>query len=373
MIKTNEFYNELFKNEFRFYTGVPDSTLKEYLNYLEDNLELGSHIIAANEGNAIGIAAGYYLSTKKTPVVYMQNSGIGNALNPIVSMLDTEVYNIPILLIVGWRGQPGKKDEPQHIKQGKITEELLDIMDIKYEVLDRNKNIYSQQILEAKDYIKETSKSYCLLIEEDTFQKYSFGIEERRELDLGREEAIGIIIDNIDTEGTIIGTTGKISREIFEYRIKTQENHKDFLTVGSMGHASSIALGVALNSTKKVYCLDGDGSIIMHMGSLAVIGSMQNLEITHIVLNNGAHDSVGGHRTVGFEIDIKEIAKNSGYDIAISVSNKYELEKSLKKYKDFSGKVFIEVFVNKGARKNLGRPTKTPKESKLEFISWLED
>lgn len=296
MIRPQYFYNTLKSYGIDFYTGVPDSLLKSLCAYLTENSESTKNIIAANEGGAIGLAAGHYLATKEIPVVYMQNSGIGNAVNPLLSLADEDVYRIPILLIVGWRGEPNIHDEPQHVKQGKITIPLFDTMGIKNEILVTEEQEINTQIKRAVHYMQEQQTPYALIVKKGTFEKYKLSEKTEKHLELEREKAVQLVASALDDNSVVVSTTGKISRELFEYREMKGENHvHDFLTVGSMGHSSQIALGIALaQKGRKVYCFDGDGAIIMHMGSLGIVGNLAPKNFYHILFNNGAHDTVGG-------------------------------------------------------------------------------
>ena len=378
MIKTDEFYKELINNNIEFFTGVPDSLLKSFCAYIKDNVESEKNITAANEGNAVAIASGYYLSTGKIGLVYMQNSGIGNAVNPVASLIDEKVYKIPMLMLIGWRGEPGKKDEPQHKKQGIITLDLLKILGIKYKILDENmsNNEVKNYIKDACEYMKEENMPYAFVIKKGTFSEYRLqNISEDEKLSLSREKAIELIVSNIDKNAAIVSTTGMASRELFEIRERLNEHHnKDFLTVGSMGHASQIALGIALNNkNQSIYCIDGDGAVLMHLGGLAIIGSSNAENYKHIIINNGAHDSVGGQDTVGLKIDIPSIAKSCGYKEAYSCSEEKELLSYIKLIDKMKGPVLLEVKVKKGARNDLGRPNKTPIENKEAFMKFLRE
>lgn len=375
MIDVKEFYNELLNNEIDFFTGVPDSLLKSFCAYIKDNVSSEKNIIAANEGNAVGLASGYHIATKKIPLVYMQNSGLGNALNPLASLADRLVYNIPMLLVIGWRGEPGKKDEPQHKKQGLITIETLDVLGIKYKILDEFTSNYDMKIevKKASVYMKEKNEIYALVIKKDTFNEYKLQNESVFNYEMTREDAIEIIVSTMRADSVAISTTGMASRELFEIREKSNQDHgKDFLTVGSMGHASQIALSIALNKKNtEVYCIDGDGAMLMHLGGLAVVGSLNPNNYRHVLINNGAHDSVGGQDTVGFKIDMISIAKGCGYKFCYSCSSKEELIELSEKIKGVEGPVFLEVKVKKGARKDLGRPTTSPIENKNAFMKFI--
>lgn len=371
MIRPQFFYETLANYGINFYAGVPDSLLKNLCAYITDHADANHNIIAANEGGAMGLAAGHYLATGQIPVVYMQNSGEGNIINPLASLTDPDVYNIPVLLVIGWRGKPGVHDEPQHVKQGKVTTGILNVMGIDYTVLSKEEDNAEAQIKKAVTYMQATKQCYALVIEKDTFDAYMLQNVEKNNLSLSREEAIQIVAAALGDKDTIVSTTGMISRELFEYRTAMNEGHeRDFLTVGSMGHASQIALGIALEKqNRKVWCFDGDGASIMHMGSMAIVANKEPQNYIHVVFNNGAHDSVGGQPTVGLKIDLPAIAKAVGYKSVYSVSSKEELQKQLTNLGE--APVFFEVRVKKGNRKDLGRPTTTPiqnKEALMEFL-----
>ena len=322
----------------------------------------------------MGIAAGYHLATGKVPVVYMQNSGEGNIINPLASLTDKEVYNIPVLLVIGWRGRPGVHDEPQHIKQGKVTTGLLNIMGVNYAILPKDEESAAKQIKIAADFMKVTNECYALVIEKDTFDTYKLQDVEVNDLTMSREEAIWKVASNIEDNACIVSTTGMISRELFEARVLWNQGHeRDFLTVGSMGHASQIALGIALQKPeRRVYCFDGDGASIMHMGNMAIAASMKCKNYVHIVFNNGAHDSVGGQPTIGLKIDLCAVAKAVGYVVVYSVETMEELEVKLVEMKTVEGPVLLQVCVKKGNRKDLGRPTTTPIQNKEAFMAFLQ-
>lgn len=374
MIKAETFVGALQKGGVDFFTGVPDSLLKSICAYLTDHAAHESHIIAANEGGAVGLAAGHYLATGRPSLVYMQNSGEGNAVNPLMSLADPDVYSMPMLLLIGWRGMPGVHDEPQHVKQGKVTLPLLEAMQIPYEILTENENEVEDQVSRMLDKASDLSAPVALVVKKGTFEPYTLQKNESVSGTMSREEAIEQIMLAAPRDAAFVSTTGMASRELFELRVKHQLSHeKDFLTVGSMGHASQIALGIALAQPQRpVYCLDGDGATIMQMGGLAIIGSRSPGNLVHIILNNGAHDSVGGQPTVGRLINLPEIAKASGYGEGWSVSTPTELATALEKSGRSHKLTFIEVRVKKGARKDLGRPTTTPIQNKCAFMEFLK-
>ena len=385
MITPKFFIEKLKENDIDFYAGVPDSLLKNICAYIADNVDASHNIITANEGAAVGLAAGYHLATGKIGVVYMQNSGEGNIINPIASLTDPEVYNIPVLLLIGWRGRPGVHDEPQHVKQGKVTTGLLNVMGINYEVLSKEEDKAEKQIAKAVNAMKSTGEVFALVIEKDTFDSYKLQSVEKNDYTLSREEAIQTVAAAMGDRDVVVSTTGMISRELFEYRAaKGQGHERDFLTVGSMGHASQIALGIALaqssnnaiTQSRRVWCFDGDGATLMHMGSMAIVAEKAPKNYIHVVFNNGAHDSVGGQPTVGLKIDLPAVARAVGYKAAYSVSTKEELEKQLSilnsQFSIEEGPVLLEVKVHKGNRSDLGRPTTTPIQNKEALMKFLK-
>jgi len=372
MIRPEFFIEKLRDNGIDCFAGVPDSLLKNICAYITDHFDAQHNIIAANEGAAVGLAVGHYLATGQPACVYMQNSGLGNIINPLASLTDPEVYNIPVLLLIGWRGRPGVHDEPQHVKQGKVTTGLLNIMGINFDVLSKEEYQAEKQIIKAVKAL-HNQEVYALVIEKDTFEDYNLKNIDKNDLTMSREEAIQTVASVLSEKDCIVSTTGMISRELFEYRAAVNQGHeRDFLTVGSMGHASQIALGIAMaNNGRRVWCFDGDGAAIMHMGSMAIVASKAPKNYVHVVFNNGAHDSVGGQPTVGLMIDLPAVAKAVGYKDTISVDNKEELVAALKNLAN--GPVFLEVKVKKGNRKDLGRPTTTPIQNKEALMDFLKE
>lgn len=373
MIRPEFFIEALREKGIDCFAGVPDSLLKNICAYITDHFDAEHNIIAANEGAAVGLAAGHYLATGQPACVYMQNSGEGNIINPLASLTDQEVYNIPVLLLIGWRGRPGVHDEPQHVKQGKVTTGLLNVMGVNYEVLSKEEDKAAKQIEKAAKALTN-KKVFALVIEKDTFEDYKLQNVEVNDLTMSREEAIQTVAAALGEKDCIVSTTGMISRELFEYRAAMNQGHeRDFLTVGSMGHASQIALGIAMAKTdRKVWCFDGDGATIMHMGSMAIVANKAPKNYVHVVFNNGAHDSVGGQPTVGLKIDLPAVAKAVGYKNAFSVDNKEDLLECLKALRLVEGPVFLQVCVKKGNRKDLGRPTTTPIQNKEALMGFLK-
>ena len=358
-----------------FYTGVPDSQLKALCNYLMHTygIDPKHHIIAANEGNCTALAAGYHLATGKVPVVYMQNSGEGNIINPVASLLNDKVYAIPVIFVVGWRGEPGVRDEPQHIFQGEVTVKLLEDMDIRTFII--GKETTDDEVVDVMAEFRSTlaaGKDIAFVIRKGALS-YDTKVVYKNQNTMKREEVIRHIVE-ASGEDLIVSTTGKASRELFEIRAANGQSHKyDFLTVGSMGHSSSIALGVALNKPeKRFWCIDGDGAVLMHMGAMAVIGANKPKNLIHVVINNGAHETVGGMPTVAEQIDLVAIAKACGYPNAVSVDTFYKLDEALQKAKSGNALTLIEVKCSIGARDDLGRPTTTALENKLNFMNFLK-
>ena len=373
MLSPSFFVETMKRHGIDYYAGVPDSLLKNICAYITDHFDAKHHIITANEGAAIGLAAGHYLATGKPACVYMQNSGEGNIINPLASLTDPEVYNIPVLLLIGWRGRPGIHDEPQHKKQGKVTTALLDVMGVDYEVLSQEESDVEKQIKKAAEALMG-NKVFALVIEKDTFEDYKLRSVETNGLAMSREDAIRTVASALGDKDCIVSTTGMISRELFEYRTSMGQSHeRDFLTVGSMGHASQIALGIALaQPTRRVWCFDGDGAAIMHMGGMAIVADKSPGNYIHVVFNNGAHDSVGGQPTVGLKIDLPGVARALGYNAAYTVERKEDLATVLNRVKDLEGPVFLEVRVKKGNRKDLGRPTTSPIQNKEALMQFLK-
>ena len=375
MITPESFYRSLLNSGIGFFSGVPDSLLKNFCAYLHDHCSNEEHLIAANEGSAIALGIGYHLATQRLPLIYMQNSGIGNAINPLLSLADAEVYSIPMLLLVGWRGEPGTKDEPQHMKQGRIMKDLLKTLEIPFDNV--NPNLSSTQILNVLNTLIEKSfknkSPAVLLVSKGTFESYSLKSTNENSFKLLREEVIQLIAKSILDKDVIVSTTGLASRELFEFRASTNQNHsQDFLTVGGMGHANQIALGIAIQKKdRRVYCLDGDGALLMHMGSLVTNGSMKSQNFTHVLLNNSSHESVGGQPTPCNNIKIHKIAKEVGFAFCETVRTKEELITCIKKTQNIKGSVFIDVKLKNGFRANLGRPTKSPIQNKTELMQFL--
>ena len=373
MLDPQRFFEAIGACGCDFFTGVPDSLLKDFCAYVTDHTSAANHIIAANEGGAVALAAGHYLATGRPGVVYMQNSGQGNAVNPLTSLADSDVFSIPMLLLVGWRGEPGIEDEPQHVKQGKVTLDLFRALGLDHAVLPDDIDGATAALRVAAEAMRSSLAPYALVIRGGTFGPYKLKSQIKTGYELNREGALRLVLATIGASDVVIGTTGKTSRELFELREGSASSHRsDFRTVGCMGHASQIALGIALaKPERQVYCLDGDGAVIMQMGGLAIIGSQKPANFRHIVFNNGAHDSVGGQPTVGFEIDIPAIARACGYREAWSAATTPEISSALERLRLVDGPALLEIKVNKGARENLGRPTMTPAENKRELMEVL--
>ena len=373
------FLNHLLDNNVDFFTGVPDSLLKYLCLCIDNNTEIrDKHIIAANEGSAIALASGYYIGSNKIPLVYMQNSGLGNAINPLLSLTDPEVYSIPMIILIGWRGEPGVKDEPQHIKQGRVQLNLLESMELPYSVISSKNDNYKDIIDEGLKHIKDNLSPYVFVIKKNTFSKFENNNKENinEKLILKRETVLQKIIENISDNSIIISTTGKTSREIFEIREQNNQSHEnDFLTIGSMGHCSSLALGIAkANPDINIYCIDGDGSMIMHMGSLSMVGQQMPKNFKHILINNFVHESVGGQNTASNIINFDLLSKSMNYKNYSFANNESTLIQMLNDFNQHSvGPSFFEIQVKPGSRGDLGRPTTTPEQNKLDLMSRIDE
>jgi phosphonopyruvate decarboxylase len=373
VIHPGYFFQALTERGIRFFTGVPDSLLKDFCAYVTDHVDDSCHVITANEGNAVALAAGHYLGSGSSGLVYLQNSGVGNTVNPLLSLNDPEVYGLPVLLMIGWRGEPGVKDEPQHIKQGRITPALLDTMEIPWHII-ASKDVDIDVTLDAAvKQMHSRPGPVALLVRKGAFAPYALRKNEQTYYPLVREKAIQRIIQRLDRNALVVATTGMLARELYEFRIaRGDSTRNDFLTVGSMGHASSIALGLARSQpNRRIICLDGDGSVLMHMGALAVVGQSRQENLAHLVLNNGAHDSVGGQPTCAFAVDLVGIARACGYrEVHVAVSPE-EIDESLTALLSKKGPSFLEIRINKGARADLGRPRSSPADNRKALMDGL--
>ena len=363
-----------FLDEFDFFTGVPDSLLKPLCSYVMDRFGIGpKHVIAANEGNAVGLAAGYHLATGRVPVVSLQNSGLGNIINPVASLMNDRVYGIPCIFIVGWRGEPGVHDEPQHVFQGEVTLRLLEDMDIRTFVISRDttEDEAARALAEFRPLL-DAGKQVAFVVRKGALE-YDGKTVYHNDYTLTREEAIRRVTAAAGPEDVIVSTTGKASRELFEIREARGEGHeRDFLTVGSMGHSSSIALGIALQQPhRRVFILDGDGAVLMHMGSLALMGANRPGNVIHLVLNNSAHETVGGMPTVAGQMNLPQVALGCGYPHAACVSDASSLDAALAQAMARRELMLLEVKCALGSRPDLGRPTTTAVENKRALMGKL--
>jgi phosphonopyruvate decarboxylase len=387
MIPAEAFLSALQTEQVQFFAGVPDSLLKELCACFSDTLATGQHVIAANEGGAIGLAIGHYLATHQPALVYMQNSGLGNVVNPIASLADPQVYGIPMLLVIGWRGELNAQgeqihDEPQHVKQGQITLSQLDVLGLPYLVMADDVQAAHAQIKTLLQQAETRQGPVALVVRKQSFAPYkpvktstapASALADKLPVLHSREHMIEQIVSALPEDAAVVATTGMASRELFELRKAQQAGHgRDFLTVGGMGHASQIACGIALaQPDRQVVCIDGDGALLMHMGSLTI--SAQQANLLHIVLNNGAHDSVGGQPTVAAQLTLAEIASAAGYAQVYSVSGAESLNTALQQALASGKSSFIEVLCRKGARADLGRPTRTPAQNKQDFMQFLTE
>ena len=370
-----DFYNYLLSKDITFFTGVPDSLLKEFNNVVLKNCNKNNHVITANEGSSIGLATGYHFSTRKIPLVYLQNSGTGNIINPLMSLVSKDVYAVPMLIVIGWRGEPGVKDEPQHVTQGACMEELLKSLGMPYDILPTNLEETKNVVDSALNTIKSTSSPYVLLVKKNTFSKFNETITLNSEYTYFRKDAIECLMGHFK-EDIILCTTGKSSRELLESADNlgvSQDNI--FLNVGAMGHVSMISQGIALHTSKRVLCIDGDGSCIMHMGNLSTIGAMKSNNLFHVVLNNGMHESVGIQPTCGFEVDFLKIAQGCGYNYAKRVSSSHDIQTCIEEifHYDIKGPYFIEARISNQVNytHELSRPKNKPIERKEKFMDFI--
>ncbi|CAF2560077.1 unnamed protein product [Rotaria sp. Silwood2] len=365
-----------------FFCGVPDSLLKDFCAYVTKNVPSSHHVITVNEGPAVGLACGSYMATGQPALVYLQNSGLGNIVNPIMSLATPGVYSLPMLLLIGWRGEPGKRDEPQHRIQGPATPGILAALGIPFQPLPDYHDGAGQALETAKRYMETAKGPYALLVKRQTFLPYSLpkrSADLEAGLSLTREEALQCVISHFQHRDVVVGTTGMLSRELFELRMKRDDGHeRDFLTVGGMGHASSIALGIAIQKPNRtIYCLDGDGAVLMHMGILANIAAAAPSNFKHIVFNNGTHDSVGGQPTVAGDhkqFSLCHIAQGCGYKHVMIATNQNEIKEAMEKMRTINndGPVLLELRIKTGHRKNLGRPTRSTNENRKDFMHFLQ-
>ncbi len=413
MLSCENFRRICGKHGFDFFSGVPDSTFRSWMTYLDtggnkSHLEIGgkggsgdpdlTNIIAVNECEAAAICAGYHLSTGKIGVLYMQNDGFGKTVNPLSSLCNPEVYSIPILLMIGWRGEPGKKDAIQHHRMGKILQPLLDLLDIPHEIMPSRIEEADRVLEKAREYMEKNSRPFAVIVRKGTFEdslledslpgKATHGthVAEQPVLEsrsLGREETLGIIMkhleSHLDGEEIIVSTTGKLSRELFEYSSgRKKGSGNDFYNIGAMGCAQSIALGIALQrKDRKVFVFDGDGSILMQMGALVTAGHYSPDNLFHFVFDNGAHDSTGGQPTCSDTVDLTRVAAACNYRYAETVNDAEGLRDAMRRIilkgaAGVEGPAMLVVKVKKGARDDLTRPDREPVEYKEEFMRALE-
>lgn len=356
-----------------FWAGVPDSLLKPLCAYVADHVPDDRHVIAANEGGAVALATGHYLATGSPGAVYLQNSGLGNAMNPLISLTDPAVYGIPMVLIVGWRGEPGRHDEPQHLKQGAATIPMLEAIGVPHSIAPADDAAFASMVADAVKQATTAGRPIAVVVPKSVITGDAPSRREASEFALSREAAVEIVAESIQHDAAIIATTGKTSRELYEYRSRNgTTTERDFLMVGSMGHASQIALGLALSDRDRpVWVLDGDGAVIMHMGSLSVIGEHAPANLKHIVLNNHVHDSVGGQPTPSERTDFAQLALAAGYRAAETVADEAYLADAVERFSAMTGPALLEILVRPGARSDLGRPTSSPRQNRDALMQWL--
>ncbi len=373
MIEPAAFHDALRQNGLSFFTGVPDSLLKDLCAFITDEVPAEDHVITANEGAAVALAAGYHLATGQPAVVYLQNSGTGNAVNPLLSLADPAVYAIPMLLLIGWRGEPGVADEPQHVTQGRIQERLLEAIEVPHEVIGPDAEDIDATIAAHMSAMRSDPRPHALLIRKGTFATYRPVASARAPRPLSRTAAIETVVSHATPDAVVVSTTGFTSRELFDARERRGQTHsRDFLTVGSMGHASQIALGIAKRHPKRpVLCLDGDGAVLMHMGNLAIIATQAPANLHHVVLNNGAHDSVGGQPTAAAAVDLAGVARACGYRACAVASTADELAAVLAEHLSQPGPTFLEARVQSDPTTTAGRPTSSPASNRAALMREL--
>lgn len=374
MISPQAFVEALSGAGVSYFSGVPDSLLKSFCAYIGEAVPDQNHVIATNEGSAVALALGYYLATGKLPLVYMQNSGLGNTINPLVSLADPAVYCAPMLLLIGWRGEPGTRDEPQHVQQGEITLPLLEVLGIPYTVINGSGQEIPRLMSEAADSARSRGGPHALVVRKGSFSKYEISSPNTTSYGWAREAAIGHIVDNLDDRDVVVATTGMASRELYEYRDRLRQGHeRDFLTVGGMGHASQIALGLASQKPdRRIVCIDGDGAALMHLGAMAINGMSGLNNFRHIIINNGVHDSVGAQPTVGLDVDLVKVAQACAYSNAKRCDSDADIDRALSEMLNAPGPGFLEIAVDPGHRSDLSRPTSTPQENKQAFMAFVQ-
>jgi len=373
VIRPEVLFDALVARGIQFFAGVPDSLLKDFCAYVTDHVDEDNHVISANEGNAVALAAGHYLGTGRPGLVYLQNSGLGNAVNPLLSLNDPEVYGLPVLLMMGWRGEPGVTDEPQHVKQGRITPALLDVMEIPWRIMDASTLDLNTMLDDLLKQMHRRGGPAALLVGKGAFEGYVLRKNHESGYSLSREKAIQRLVAQLGSNDRVVATTGMPGRELYEFRVEQGDSAgKDFLTVGSMGHAASIALGLARGQPRRrIICLDGDGSILMHMGAMAIVGQSRQENLIHVVLNNGAHDSVGGQPTCAFAVSLASVARACGYREVLVASTLAEVDDAFASLLSCKGPSLLEIRLNKGARSNLGRTRSSPAENRDAFMNGL--
>ena len=368
MIDPSRFVNALEAAGVEFFAGVPDSLMKGFSAALAADVPAARHVIAANEGNAVAVAMGHALASGRPALVYLQNSGLGNTVNPLLSLVDPEVYGVPMVLLIGWRGEPGVSDEPQHVKQGRVTPAMLDAMEVPWQELHAGVQDVEELVRRVVDHAVRREGPVAIVVRKGTFDAADVDPCVAVPDMPSREEALTRIVAAIPEGALVVSTTGMLSRELFELRVKAGGGDAlDLLTVGGMGHASSIALGVALaDADREVWCLDGDGALLMHMGALAVIARSAGPHFHHVVFNNGVHDSVGGQPTAIDVVDVPALARAADYRWAGRAASSDAIDASIAEVAG-PGPALLELVVRPGNRSNIGRPTRTPREARVRL------
>jgi phosphonopyruvate decarboxylase len=360
MIELKNLVELLKKEKFGPIMGVPCSVFKHFLNFII-NKKSFEHYACSSEGESLGLAAGFAMAGKY-PIIYMQNDGYGNVINPLSSL--QLMYELPALLMISWRGEPGKKDAPQHKLMGETLLGLLEIFDIPYAVV--NKGNIESEIVNAKKYMKKKQKPYALIFKKGTIENFEVKKEESKLNN--RYDYLEILKNCLNKYDIILGTTGFTGRELFQ----TVSCNSKFYMMGSMGCLSSMGLGLAKSYHKKtVYVLDGDGALLMKLGSLSTIGNYQPDNLIHICFDNNQYESTGGQKTTASTTNFVKLAEACNYKKAIMIDNTSHFEKIISKISLLEKPLFLHIKITSGTIENLKRPSFSPIEMKKKFMESL--
>ncbi len=379
-IAAAHFVDQLAALGVRFVAGVPDTILCELAGRLGAPDSPLRHLVACNEGAAVAAAIGHHLASGAVAAVYLQNSGLGHAANPLASLAAPEVCSIPLLLLVGWRGELADDgtqlaDEPQHRLQGRLTPAQLDLLGIAHETLGPADSDPAAALRRLLRLALRRQRPVALLLRRGTFAPAPAGSVgpplAAGAPQMSREQAIEACLRALPAGAATVATTGMASRELFDLRRRRGEPHDlDFLVVGAMGHASHVALGLCCaDPGRPVLCLDGDGAALMHLGALASCAGARGL--LHVVLNNGAHESVGCQPTSAPALRLAALARACGYARVATVRSAASLEAAVRDFLEGGQSGFIEAVCRVGHRADLGRPALAPREAARQFMRAL--